>query len=77
MSLARGQTEREVIHMSEASMTKDQWVELFKAVGIDDETMKKWHVEFERRAPLAHQSFLQWLGLSPTEVVAIRERFQE
>ena len=54
--------------------SKDRWIALFRGVGIDDETMKRWHVAFEREAPEAHQSFLEWLAIPSPEIEAIRER---
>jgi len=49
------------------------WVELFREIGLDDETMHRWHGRFESRAPEAHQSFLQWLGVPQDEVTRIRD----
>jgi hypothetical protein len=54
---------------------KDQWVELFRKIGLSDTTMEKWHRSFEAEHPSAHESFLQWLKLSSEEVKAIRKRF--
>ena len=53
-------------------MSKDNWIELFRAVGLNDKAMVKWHQEFETRYPLGHQSFLEWLGLSSHEIDNIR-----
>ena len=39
-------------------MTKEQWIFLFKAIGLDKPTMHKWHHEFETRYPEDHESFL-------------------
>lgn len=36
--------------------------------------MDLWHVEFERRAPEAHQDFLEALGILLAEIVTIRQR---
>lgn len=58
--------------MSNASMTREQWVELFQATGLDDAMMHKWHFEFERRYPVQHQSFLQWIGLSEEDILSVR-----
>jgi MerR family transcriptional regulator, thiopeptide resistance regulator len=52
---------------------KDAWIEMFRAVGLDDATMRKWHVEFESKWPEAHERFLVWLGLPAAEVKRIRE----
>ena len=58
--------------MAEASVTVDQWVELFRAIGLEDADMHEWHAEFERRFPAGHQGFLEWLKLPPDRIAAIR-----
>ena len=59
--------------MNNEVMNKERWVEVFAAVGLDEAQMRCWHVEFERRYPAGHQDFLEWLGLPPAEVAAIRD----
>ena len=59
--------------MSVETMTKDEWTELFRAAGMDDEGMHRWHREFESRYPVKHQAFLAWLQLPETEIKKIRE----
>ena len=51
------------------SFGKGDWVAMFREIGLDEPTMRRWHALFERRAPEAHQSFLEWLG-EPTEDIA-------
>lgn len=58
--------------MNTAVFGKDAFVEMFRAIGLDDATMKRWHVEFESRWPEAHQSFLAWLSLPPDEIARVR-----
>lgn len=53
-------------------MTKDRWVELLKAAGLDGTGMHQWHMEFERSAPEAHADFLESLGISAEEIARIR-----
>lgn len=53
-------------------MTKDAWVALLAATGLDEAGMWKWHAEFEKAAPEAHQDFLESLGIEPEEITAIR-----
>ncbi len=53
-------------------MNVEQWVELFKEVGLDDAQMMKWHRLFEAKYPETHQNFLEWLGLPAEEVEKIR-----
>jgi DNA-binding transcriptional MerR regulator len=50
----------------------DLWVEMFEAAGMDAEARKRWHTEFERRAPTGHNEFLLSLGIPITEVARIR-----
>jgi hypothetical protein len=53
-------------------VTVDQWVEMFRAIGLDEARMHQWHEEFERRHPEAHQGFLEWLAVPADEVGRIR-----
>jgi DNA-binding transcriptional MerR regulator len=55
-----------------ASVDKRLWVEMLRAAGMDQNGMKKWHVEFERRAPDGHNEFLLSLGIPVDEVARIR-----
>lgn len=54
-------------------MTKARWVSTLAAAGLDEDGMDKWHAEFERSAPQAHQDFLASLGLDAREISLIRE----
>ena len=58
--------------MSEMSVTVEQWVELFRAIGLKDADMHKWHAEFERRFPEGHEGFLEWLRLPANRIAEIR-----
>jgi len=60
--------------MPEVNMNVDQWVELFRAIGLQDADMHKWHEEFERRYPKGHQSFLEWLELPADRIRGIRQK---
>ena len=53
-------------------MTVENWIALFRELGLDDAQMKKWHHLFEARYPEGHQSFLEWLGLPPEKCALIR-----
>lgn len=55
------------------SMTKDQWVALFASTGLSDENMSRWHGEFEKMSPEAHQDFLESLGIPQEEIALIRQ----
>lgn len=55
------------------SMTKSQWVAILASTGLDEEGMDRWHMEFEKMSPDAHQDFLESLGIPPEEVNVIRQ----
>jgi DNA-binding transcriptional MerR regulator len=57
---------------SSAPVGVDLWVEMLEAAGMDEEARKRWHAEFERRAPEAHNEFLLSLGIPAGEVPKIR-----
>lgn len=54
------------------AIDKARWVAILRAAGLDDAAMQRWHVEFERMAPEAHQDFLESLGLPRGEITRIR-----
>ncbi len=54
-------------------MDKESWIRLLEAAGLDQAARDKWHTEFERLAPDAHQDFLESLGIPPKEVALIRK----
>jgi MerR family transcriptional regulator, thiopeptide resistance regulator len=54
-------------------MTKERWVQLLTACGLDEADRAQWHREFEKLSPEAHQDFLESLGLPAAEIAAIRK----
>jgi DNA-binding transcriptional MerR regulator len=54
-------------------LDKDGWVAILRATGMGEEDMRRWHVEFERLSPEAHQDFLESLGLENEEIGRIRQ----
>lgn len=52
---------------------KQLWVEMFRAAGMDDAAMRRWHREFEQQAPQDHHAFLLSLGISEKETLQIRK----
>ncbi len=58
------------------TVTVEEWVVRFRAVGLDDAAMKRWHDLFERENPEGHQAFLEWLVLPAERIAAIRTRHQ-
>ena len=57
---------------SARAMNKEGWTTLLRASGMDDKDMIRWHKEFERLAPEAHQDFLESLGIESGEIDDIR-----
>lgn len=55
------------------NMTVNQWVELFKEIGLSKEDMEKWHSLFEKKHPNEHQSFLEWLNIDASRIEEIRK----
>lgn len=58
-------------------MTKTRWVSILKAAGFDEEGMRRWHIEFEKQSPEAHQDFLESLGIEKSEIANIRRLSSE
>jgi DNA-binding transcriptional MerR regulator len=54
------------------SVDKAGWTAMFRAIGLDDAAMRRWHAAFEADRPQAHAQFLASLGLAPEEVARIR-----
>jgi DNA-binding transcriptional MerR regulator len=54
-------------------ITKETWVSMLKAAGLDEEGRKNWHVEFEKSSPEAHQDFLESIGIDDDEIALIRQ----
>jgi DNA-binding transcriptional MerR regulator len=66
------------VYLREArTLDKGRWVDILRASGLDEEGMRRWHVEFERMSPEAHQDFLEALGIPAAEVEEIRRWSQE
>ena len=63
--------------MPNNNLNVDQWVELFRAIGLTEPDMHKWHAEFEHRYPEGHQGFLEWLRLPAERIANIRRRSAE
>lgn len=56
----------------QSNVSKDEWVDMFREIGLTEDTMMKWHRLFESRHPEGHEAFLAWLGLPPDEIAGIR-----
>jgi len=55
-------------------MNKKSWIQLLQNSGLDEAARNKWHREFERLAPKAHQDFLESLGIPAAEIALIRKQ---
>ncbi len=55
-----------------SGLDRTLWLELQKACGLSEEALRRWHGEFERRAPSDHHAFLSGLGLSEKEALQVR-----
>lgn len=65
--------ENEILKKNARVITKDVWVSILRAAGLDEAGMKNWHIEFEKNSPSAHQDFLESIGIDKDEIVAIRD----
>ncbi len=65
--------QNEVALRQTRSLDKDSWVAILRATGLSEDDMGRWHQEFERLTPEAHQDFLESLGLEDDEIARIRE----
>lgn len=53
-------------------VTKEDWVAMFREIGLSEDAMMKWHRLFETRHPEGHADFLSWLGIPLDEISRIR-----
>ena len=50
----------------------EEWLAMFREIGVDETKSMRWHKIFEARHPDAHQAFLEWLGIDREEIDRIR-----
>jgi hypothetical protein len=53
-------------------VTVEEWVAMYREIGLDEAKMQQWHRLFESRHPEARHGFLEWLGLPPKHIDRIR-----
>jgi len=58
--------------MPENNVSVEEWVAMFRAIGLKEPDMHRWHAEFEERHPDGHQGFLEWLSLPEERITEIR-----
>ncbi|QSH41027.1 hypothetical protein P0136_10175 [Lentisphaerota bacterium ZTH] len=54
-------------------MTKENWVAMFKEIGLTEDQMNNWHCIFEKQYPDDHKEFLKWLGIDDNEITKIKQ----
>jgi DNA-binding transcriptional MerR regulator len=54
------------------TLSKETWTGMFRAIGMSDDEMRRWHANFEKNMPEAHADFLHSLGLGADEIARIR-----
>ncbi len=64
--------ENESLEKNSRVISKEIWVSILRASGLDDEGMMNWHREFEMTSPEAHQDFLESIGIEQDEIATIR-----
>ena len=52
---------------------KNQWIDMFKEIGMTEAQMKQWHDVFEAKNPEKHQEFLEWLGIDEEDIKQVRK----
>jgi DNA-binding transcriptional MerR regulator len=57
-------------------VTKEIWISILRAAGLDEAGMKNWHIEFEKTSPEAHRDFLESIGIEKNEIESIRAWFR-
>ncbi len=65
---------KDSLRRSARTVDRYQWSEMLAASGMSERDMQRWHGEFERSMPQAHQDFLESLGIPEDEVAGIREK---
>ena len=53
-------------------VTREIWISILRAAGLDETGMKNWHIEFEKTSPEAHRDFLESIGIEKNEIASIR-----
>ncbi len=64
---------KSVTRRGTTTVNKAMWVEMLQAAGMSQQSMHRWHTEFERRSPKGHHEFLTSLGLPKAEILRIRD----
>jgi DNA-binding transcriptional MerR regulator len=67
-----GMLSRVASNYASSTVDKELWVEMLEVAGMNGKARKRWHTEFERRAPKGHEEFLLSLGIPQDEVGKIR-----
>lgn len=57
-------------------INKDIWQAILRDAGVDNETMHKWHLSFERQSPEQHMNLLRTLGFSEEEIIQFKNEYE-
>ena len=57
-----------------SNLSVEQWVDMFRTIGVSDGQMHHWHSKFETRHPEDHQSFLEWLNMPAERIEEVRRK---
>ena len=58
-------------------LTREAMVAIFRSAGLDDEGMDRLHAQFEKTDPVAHQRFLESLGLDAVHIARVRRQSRD
>jgi hypothetical protein len=53
-------------------LTKEAFVRILRAAGLDDAGLARFHRELEHTSPQAHDELLRWLAIPAHEAARIR-----
>lgn len=59
--------------MNTPYITKDEFVAILVAAGINEAQRAEIHRLFEQRHPRQHQAFLESLGIAPDKIAQLRQ----
>ncbi len=74
IALMENESIRDRASTESRQLTKQEWVNILSASGMDEEAMMNWHRAFEAQMPESHQDFLESLGIDDEEIALIRQR---
>lgn len=64
---------KRTITQNDLMLKKEILVKVLENSGLGNEGLNKLHAEYEKISPEEHHAFLEFIGISPEEIVRIRE----